>query len=298
MLGSLRMRPKQLFILLFASLLLMAGTRQISAEGGHAGGGGVAHTVAAPLAPSGLKAERSGTGFAVTVRWTDSSSDELDFQISSRPPGGAWALDAIVPANVTSFTYQNHPTGSYEYRVIACGSGACSSDSNIATLTIAVMTPPPPPPPPPPAPAPAPTPPAPPTPPASTSAEALADKSAGAAPPPSSTKATEGKPPPGVITPFLPLLPIELPPKPATPRPAAPMRSPEPARAKSLSPAPLPAPVPISPESPRPSPAPPTAERAPERRAPGVSSRPPRPAAPKSFFLRTWGTFLKIFRKE
>jgi len=88
-------------------------------------------------APSGLTASVSRTG-VVTLRWTDSSTNEQGFSIERAPQGStSFGQVGQVGANVTTFA-QATPGGRYVFRVRAFNSttGRVSAYSNQVSVRV------------------------------------------------------------------------------------------------------------------------------------------------------------------
>lgn len=107
-----------------------------ASTGNTTGTGGTASVV--PAAPSGLSVNVAANGTDVNLSWVDNSSNESEFKIYWRLSGGDWSYLSSIGANAASFTYYSHPTGTYEYYVLACNSSGCSGPSNTATVTKSV----------------------------------------------------------------------------------------------------------------------------------------------------------------
>lgn len=96
---------------------------------------GSGSTPTAPTAPSSLTASAS-SATAITISWTDNSTNEDNFILERQTGGGAWTQVATLAAGTT--TYSN--TGltastAYSYRVMATNSVGDSSYSNTASAT-------------------------------------------------------------------------------------------------------------------------------------------------------------------
>lgn len=92
------------------------------------------------VAPTGLSARTDTNGYDVVLAWTDNSYEE-EYKIERRRTQESWVTIASIPAQANSGTYTDRSIpsglyGTYEYRVKACGGGACSPDSNIATVNV------------------------------------------------------------------------------------------------------------------------------------------------------------------
>jgi fibronectin type 3 domain-containing protein len=109
---------------------------------GDAGGSTFSNTVIAttqsgiPAAPSNLTAIAVSSS-TVAVSWIDNSGNETQFNVQRRNyPYGAFAIVAVVGANVTSWTDSGvAPSTSYEYKVRAIGSAGSSPFSNTSLVT-------------------------------------------------------------------------------------------------------------------------------------------------------------------
>lgn len=89
-------------------------------------------TVAVPAAPS--DAHVTGAIGQATVRWSDNSSNEEQFELHFRSAGMTdWRTVGVSPpANSTSFVHTQLPPGRYAYRVRACNLAGCSAWSGEA----------------------------------------------------------------------------------------------------------------------------------------------------------------------
>lgn len=98
-----------------------------------------------PAAPTGLFVSGSSPTY-IGIYWNDNSIDESEFIIERRFNGGAWSQVGSVVGNVTTKATTNVNTiytdnnlsgaGIYDYRVKACNSAGCSSESSITSRTI------------------------------------------------------------------------------------------------------------------------------------------------------------------
>ncbi|MEK7099379.1 MAG: Ig-like domain-containing protein, partial [Patescibacteria group bacterium] len=96
-------------------------------------------------APTGLAARLDANGYDVMLTWTDNSYED-SYTVERRRPPESWVvLTSSMPsqAGVGSYSDRSIPAGqygAYEYRVKACGGGACSPESNIAAVTTSGST--------------------------------------------------------------------------------------------------------------------------------------------------------------
>ncbi|TSC64484.1 MAG: peptidase, CARDB domain repeat-containing [Parcubacteria group bacterium Gr01-1014_106] len=91
-------------------------------------------------APTGLAARLENNGIDVMLSWTDNSYEET-YTVERRRSQESWAVIASMPSQAGTGSYLDRSIpaglyGSYEYRVKACGGGACSPESNIAAVTV------------------------------------------------------------------------------------------------------------------------------------------------------------------
>jgi pectate lyase len=108
---------------------VMAGAGVDGSGGGGGGGGG---GEVAPAAPSGLTA--TGAKRAVTIAWTDNSTNESSFKIERSTDGVNFTQITTVGANVTSYKNGSLTTGTtYYYRVRASNTAGDSAYSNVAS---------------------------------------------------------------------------------------------------------------------------------------------------------------------
>lgn len=95
--------------------------------------------VTIPTAPSGLTATAGSSGIA--LKWTDNSTNELNFRVERKAAGGSYATLQDLPANTITYTDTTATPGTaYTYRVFAYNTGGNSGYSNEATATVAVVT--------------------------------------------------------------------------------------------------------------------------------------------------------------
>ena len=92
------------------------------------------------MAPSGLTAVVDVAAGEIRLSFTDNSDDEDVFVVQRRRDGGNWnGAYATRGASVTTFTDVGLAPGTYDYRIVARGSGGCdSSPSNTATGVIPI----------------------------------------------------------------------------------------------------------------------------------------------------------------
>lgn len=91
---------------------------------------------APPTAPTSFSASASGR--AVTLTWTDNSSDETSFRIFRKDSLlGTYVEVGSVNANTTTFTETLTGSGTYWYRVFSRnGNGPSTLGSNVSKLTV------------------------------------------------------------------------------------------------------------------------------------------------------------------
>ncbi|MBI2465726.1 MAG: peptidoglycan-binding protein [Candidatus Sungbacteria bacterium] len=89
------------------------------------------------------------SGQTVNLQWNDNSSNETSFNIYRRSSGlnvtpGAWTNIGQAAANPNTYTttyYTDSPgAGTWEYRVDACNSAGCASNSGTVQLTVAASS--------------------------------------------------------------------------------------------------------------------------------------------------------------
>jgi fibronectin type 3 domain-containing protein len=124
---------------LFTSGSTGGGPYTVTAASGAVNGTANFTVVAIPAAPSNVTATWATmlNGW-YKLTWTDNSTNETGFTIQSLS-GTTWSTVATVAANATSFTKTglNMPSGPYNLRVIATGSGGWNSvPSNQVTFSI------------------------------------------------------------------------------------------------------------------------------------------------------------------
>ena len=96
------------------------------------------------VAPTGLSARTDTNGYDVILNWTDNSYED-EYKVERRRTGESWATIALIPPQAGSGAYTDRSIpsglyGAYEYQVKACGGGACSPESNIATVNVSGTT--------------------------------------------------------------------------------------------------------------------------------------------------------------
>jgi fibronectin type 3 domain-containing protein len=97
-------------------------------------------TGAVPAAPTGLAAT-AGSG-AITVRWTDQSSNESGFRVERSSNGTDFTTAASVGANVTSYVDSGlSEATTLSYRAVAFNAAGASSPSNTASATTPLNAP-------------------------------------------------------------------------------------------------------------------------------------------------------------
>ena len=108
-------------------------------SGGDSPFSNVASAVTAPSPPNGSPEGLTATAIsrsAITLRWTDTSSNETRFQIERSTGGGAFKVVGDAPEQATSATdIHLKAATTYTYRVRACNPQGCSFASNQATAT-------------------------------------------------------------------------------------------------------------------------------------------------------------------
>jgi hypothetical protein len=92
--------------------------------------------ITAPNAPTGCNIIQGTTPTALTISWTDNSSDEDNFVVEKSTNGGAFGTYATLGANVTSTTDTLTVGNTYQYRVKATNAGGSSAYSTSATLSL------------------------------------------------------------------------------------------------------------------------------------------------------------------
>ena len=104
-------------------------------RGGTSGGSSGGTQPAAPAAPSSLKASASSAD-AITVSWSDNSTDESGFKLERSSNGVDFSEVASLGANAASFADTGLPAkASYWYRVRAFNSAGLSGYSNTGSAT-------------------------------------------------------------------------------------------------------------------------------------------------------------------
>ena len=90
----------------------------------------------APISPSGLTVQRTGTGDAL-LTWTDNADNENYQTIEYREGTGAWVNLTVAGPNQTTSTIQgvNSPGVTYSFRVLAGNTVGESAPSNVAVLS-------------------------------------------------------------------------------------------------------------------------------------------------------------------
>ncbi|MFA5353108.1 MAG: CARDB domain-containing protein, partial [Thermodesulfovibrionales bacterium] len=90
-----------------------------------------------PNAPTGLRATAASSS-AVTLAWTDASSEETRFEVWRKAGTGTWAKLSSTAANTKTYkdttASGNAATTDYQYYLKACNAAGCSPASNIATV--------------------------------------------------------------------------------------------------------------------------------------------------------------------
>lgn len=102
----------------------------------------------APSVPTNFSAYRYGSnGISVYFTWTDTSNNELGFTLSRKPPSESWyrvtESDYAYAANATQTgvaTDYSTTVGTYDYKLNACNTYGCSTNSNIASVTYTAAT--------------------------------------------------------------------------------------------------------------------------------------------------------------
>lgn len=95
-----------------------------------------AYQAQVPLAPSDMGAAANGSS-AISLSWTDNSSDETGFKVERSTDGSTWSQIATVGAGVTSYTDTGLAGGTlYYYRVRAYNDNGNSAYSNTANATV------------------------------------------------------------------------------------------------------------------------------------------------------------------
>jgi parallel beta-helix repeat protein len=95
----------------------------------------VTNVITPPSAPSGLVATASSSS-SISLRWTDTSSNETGFAIEQSNSGGAFTQVATVGAGLTNFTVTGLSAGTqYSYRVRSYNTVGYSSYSGTAAAT-------------------------------------------------------------------------------------------------------------------------------------------------------------------
>jgi fibronectin type 3 domain-containing protein len=88
------------------------------------------------MAPENLTATVSSPANDTNLTWVDNSELETEFQIYRRVSYGTWIKIGVSTKNTTTYKDLSPAPGSYEYKVQACNTTECSSDSNIITVNI------------------------------------------------------------------------------------------------------------------------------------------------------------------
>ncbi|MEK7074600.1 MAG: carboxypeptidase regulatory-like domain-containing protein [Patescibacteria group bacterium] len=103
-------------------------------------GGNVATstTSGVPITPGNVRAILQANG-DVNISWNDYATNENEYKIEWKNLSGTWVIIGTTPIVYGgSGFYTDHPSSgrTHEYRVKACNTAGCSSESNFATVTI------------------------------------------------------------------------------------------------------------------------------------------------------------------
>jgi len=94
------------------------------------------------VAPSGLAVSGYGAD-AVSLVWSDNSSNETGFEVSRQVNGGSWSVLGVVSAGATAYADSGLSASTvYGYRVRTMYVATASAYSNVATVTTSATPPP------------------------------------------------------------------------------------------------------------------------------------------------------------
>jgi YD repeat-containing protein len=98
---------------------------------------------AMPLAPSSLEVPASSDTGMYVVRWAASTGGVLRYELAEST-SSSFVPQAVLPSGDASVTVRDRPTGTYYYRVRACGTPGCSAytvGGNPVVVTLAAPPP-------------------------------------------------------------------------------------------------------------------------------------------------------------